>query len=90
MNIGYSEQRSPEWWALKKGKISGTRFGQVISGKKNRLIYDLLNERLSEFLIPNEYTSDDMQFGIDNEDEALACYSRRTGIKVSCPKIGLH
>ena len=82
MNLDYCEQRSPEWWALKKGKISGTRFGQVISGKKNRLIYDLLNERLSEFLIPDDYTHDEMQFGIDNEEEALKCYTRHTGIKV--------
>ena len=82
MKIDYCDQLSPEWFALKKGKIGGTRFGQVISGKKNRLIYDLLNERLSEFLFPDDYISEDMQFGIDNEADALKCYTHQTGIKV--------
>ena len=82
MKIDYCDQLSPEWFALKKGKIGGTRFGQVISGKKNRLIYDLLNERLSEFLFPDDFISDDMQFGIDNEADALKCYTLQTGIKV--------
>ena len=82
MKIDYCEQLSPEWWALKKGKISGKRFGMVISGKKNRLLFDLINENLSEFLFPDDYVDDDMQFGMDNETPALELYSQQTGIKV--------
>lgn len=82
MNINYCEQRSQEWYDLRKGKIGGTRFGQVISGRKNRLVYDLLNETLSEAIYPDDYISEEMQFGIDNEDDALELYSQRTGIKV--------
>lgn len=83
MKIENCEQLSPEWWAIKKGKISGTRFGQVISGRKNRLVYDLLNEQLSEYLFPDDYVSDEMQFGIDNEPVALEMYEKMTGIHVN-------
>lgn len=74
------QQRSPEWYDARKGKIGGTRFGQVISGKKNRLIYELLDEDMSEFLFPDDFVSDEMQFGIDNEPIARDMYIRQTGI----------
>jgi len=80
--ISTVQQRSPEWFELKKGRIGGTRFGQVISNKKNQLLYDLLNERLSDYLFPDEYISEDMQFGIDNEDDAIELYTKQTGIEV--------
>ena len=80
MKIEYCEQQSPEWFELKRGRIGGTRFQQVISGKKNRLIYDLLDEQLSEFLFPDDYISDDMQFGIDNEPIACDLYADMTGL----------
>lgn len=75
-------QMSAEWWQLKVGKISGTRFGQVISGRKNRLIYELMNEVLSGQCSMDEFCSDDMQFGMDNEPVALELYSEQTGNKV--------
>lgn len=70
------EQGSPEWWAAKKNKISGTRFGQVISGKKNRLEYELANEYLTDVLQPESdgWVSEEMQFGIDNEPIAVQKY----------------
>lgn len=81
MKISNVVQRSPEWHELKRGKIGGTRFGQVISGRKNSLIYDLLNERLSPWLEPEEqYISEDMQFGIDNEPVARELYIKQSGI----------
>lgn len=81
MKLSHVEQRSKEWFDLRKGKIGGTRFGQVISGKKNRLVYDLVNETLSEFLFPEDYISEEMQFGIDNEDDARELYSKQSGIE---------
>ena len=87
MKINYCEQQTPEWFAEKKAKIGGTRFSNVISGKKNRLVYELLNEQLSEWILQDDYIDDDMQFGIDNEDAALALYTAQTGIKVK--KVGI-
>jgi len=80
MKISKVKQRSQEWFQLRKGKISGTRFGMIISGRKNRLIYDLLDETLSEYLFPDDFVSDDMQFGIDNEPVASDLYSKQSGI----------
>jgi len=75
------KQGSPEWWALKVGKISGTRFSQVISGRANRLVYDLVNEILDGCIWPGDYIDEDMQFGIDNEPVAADKYSEASGIK---------
>ena len=86
MKIVNIEQRSKEWFELKVGKISGTRFGQVISGRKNGLVFEMLNEILDGYIEPTEFISDDMQYGIDNEDKALELYSIKTGVKVK--KVG--
>lgn len=76
-------QRSLEWWDLKCGRISGTRFSKVISNKKNRLLYELMNEILDGHFPQEEFVSEEMQYGIDNEDTALELYSAKTGIKVN-------
>lgn len=81
MKLLNCEQKSPEWWEFKVGKISGTRFGQAISGRKNRLIYDLLNEKLQGYIEQDEYESEDMQFGTENEPIARQLYSERLGVK---------
>ena len=82
MKLSMLQQGTPEWHELKRGKIGGTRFGQVISGKKNNLIYELLNERLSPWIdFDDQYIDEDMQFGIDNEPVAADLYEKQTGIK---------
>lgn len=81
MKIAYCEQASKEWFELKAGKIGGTRFGQVISDRKNRLVYDLLNETLMGYCEPDDYISDDMLFGTENEPIARDLYSKESGIE---------
>lgn len=87
MKIEYCEQLSKEWFDLCVGSIGGTRFDQVISGKKNRLIYELLDETLNGFIEPADYVSDDMMYGM--EQEAIACdaYSKQSGIPLE--KVGM-
>jgi hypothetical protein len=82
LKIEIVPQQSIEWWKLKVGKVSGTRFGKIISGKKNRLIYELMNEVISGKCEQDEYLSDEMQYGVDNEDIALEMYSQQTGVKI--------
>lgn len=84
MNLFMHEQKSLEWWELKIGKISGTRFGQVISSKKNRLVYELMDEILSGCCkgMDEEFVTEDMQYGINNEPVALKLYEEKTGNKV--------
>ena len=79
MNYQPIVQMSPEWWNLKVGKVSGTRYGQVISGRKNNLVYELINENLNGYIEPDDFVSDDMQFGIENETKALDLYETKTG-----------
>jgi len=81
MKIATMKQGSPEWHELKRGKIGGTKFGQVISGRDNSLMFDLLNERLSPWLDYNdEIITDDMRFGLDNEPIARELYIKQSGI----------
>ena len=81
MRILDIEQKSDEWWAFKVGKISGTRFGEVISGRKNRLPYKLANEIIDGYIEQSDYVDEDMQYGIDNESLAIDLYEKKTGIK---------
>jgi len=81
MKIATMKQLSPEWFELKRGKIGGQRFGQVISNRENSLLFDLLNERMSPWMEFNdEFVSDDMQFGKDNEPVARKLYIKQSGI----------
>lgn len=81
MNILTAPQKSTEWWAFKVGKISGTRFGQATSSRDNRLLYDLLNEKLNGYIVQDEYESDEMRFGTENEPVARQLYSEQSGFE---------
>ena len=80
MNILMVEQGSQEWWDAKVGSIGGTRFGNVISTKKNRLISTLVNEKLNGYCEQDDYVNEDMQSGIDNEPIARQLYIEKSGI----------
>ena len=81
MKVIYCEQRSQEWYELRAGSIGGNRLGAVISGRKNRLAYDLLNEQLNGIAQMDDYINDDMMFGIENEPIARDLYSKQSGIE---------
>lgn len=80
MKLQYCEQLSKEWFDLQCGSIGGTRFGQVISDRDNGLVFELLNEQLDGYVEPDDYVSDDMLFGTENEPIARQIYSEQTGI----------
>ena len=79
------EQRSPEWFAARLGKVTASRVADVIARTRNgwgasRANYaaQLVCERLTGN--PTEgYTNAAMQWGIDHEAEALAAYVALTG-----------
>ena len=81
MNYQRIEQKSPEWWQIKVGKVSGTRFGQLISSRENSLPEELVNELLDGCCEQSEYESDDMIFGTENESVAIDAYEQMTGLK---------
>lgn len=75
------EQGSQEWKDLKVGKVGGTRFGQVISTRDNKLVYEMAGEIMDGCISQDDYVSEDMQFGIDNESAAIDLYEQMTGLK---------
>lgn len=80
MRIFNCKQLSPEWFQLRAGKVSGTKFGAVISGRQNSLVYELLNETLNGYVEQEDYISADMEYGIEHEEEARQLYSKMSGI----------
>ena len=74
------EQRSPEWFAARLGKVTASRIADVMATVKNgeaagRKNYraELVVERLTQ-QAPESYTNAAMQWGVDQEDPARECY----------------
>lgn len=73
------EQRSEAWHALRLGRVTGTAFKELMSGKAtagyNNLIADIAAEMITETSEDEEnYVSSDMQRGIDLEPIAAKYY----------------
>ena len=75
------EQRSPEWFAARLGKVTASRVADVIAKTKTgpaatRINYaaELLVERLTG-ASPERFTNTAMQWGADNEPAARDAYS---------------
>lgn len=74
------EQRSTEWWQYKVGRVSGTRFGKLISGRDNGLAYEIVNELLDGHITPDDFENEAMQFGVENEPVAIDEYESVSGL----------
>lgn len=84
------EQRSPEWFAARLGRLTASVAGEMMAKIKNgeaaarrdlrtRLVVERLTGRPQE----DGFVSKDMQRGIDGEAEALAEYEMQAGVIVS-------
>lgn len=79
-------QRSPEWYAARVGRLTGSVAGEMLSkiksgeaaGRRN-LRVRLVLERLTGKPLDNGYVSPAMQAGIDREDSAFNAYEALTG-----------
>lgn len=81
-------QGSPEWFALRCGKVTASRVADVIARTKtgwgaSRANYaaELIAERLTNTSAPG-FTNAAMQWGTDQEPYARAAYEARTGASV--------
>ena len=79
-------QRSPEWYALRAGKLTGScakdMLATVKSGeaaKRRDLRFKLVAERLSGQSQEDGFVNAAMQWGIDKEADAIKAYEARTG-----------
>lgn len=77
------EQRSQEWFKLRCGKITGSRFKEIMPAEKARtkwtkgqlsLLREIAAERLTG-IWEESYPSKAMQWGIEKEDEARQVYA---------------
>jgi exodeoxyribonuclease (lambda-induced) len=70
------EQRSPEWHAIRKGKLTASNATAIGNSGKGleTLVYTLLAEKYSK-AEPEHYENDDILRGIQLEEAALAMYS---------------
>lgn len=90
------EQRSPEWYAMRCGKVTASRMADVMAKTKTgvsqmRVNYaaQLVVERLTGTVAPS-FVSEAMQWGIDSEPEARDAYSFYHGVTVEPAEFVLH
>lgn len=84
-----AEQRSPEWFQARLGRLTGSRAGDMLAAIKSgeaaaRRDYrmQLVCERLTGQIQEDAFVSKDMLRGIEKEGEAFAAYEARTGAVV--------
>ena len=83
-------QRSPEWHALRAGRVGGSDAADVLAtlkGKGEAASRRDLRTRLALEIVtgqsePSGYINADMQRGIDMEPEARAAFEMKTGVLV--------
>jgi putative phage-type endonuclease len=83
--MGEITQGSPEWFAVRAGKVTASRVADVLSkgrdgesaGRKNYKA-DLVVERLTKQKTAG-FSNAAMQWGVDTEPQARAAYEVRTG-----------
>jgi putative phage-type endonuclease len=78
------EQRTPEWHAIRWGKVGGTR-AKGLLGKSGTLTRDILSEQLEEYDQTAEdsgFTNQAMQRGIDLEPHAREYLSATIGVEL--------
>lgn len=81
-----AEQRSPEWFAARAGRLTGSVAGDMLaktktgwSASRRNLALRLVLERLTGKTQDTGYVSPAMQAGIDREPLAFAAYEALTG-----------
>ena len=79
------EQRSPDWFKARLGKVTASRVADVVaktksgtSASRTNYLAQLICERLTE-TVAEGYTSVEMQWGTDQEPYARAAYSAKVG-----------
>lgn len=82
----YMEQRSEEWFAIRRGKVTASRIGDILATIRNgnwaasRKNYaaQLVTERLTG-KDPEPFTNEAIEWGVAQEGPAREAYTKRTG-----------
>lgn len=76
------EQRTPEWFEIRRGKITGTRLAQVFKSDNMSLLDELIAEMVSEEL-PDNYQNAAMLRGSEMEPYAREHYELKNDVVVA-------
>ena len=85
------EQGSEEWYAIRLGKVTGSRFNEAVSKGRNggkssgreNYMYQLAFERLNKKPCPKKFKgTTSMDWGTETEDEARDAFVTNTGLVV--------
>jgi putative phage-type endonuclease len=83
------EQRTPEWFAERRGKVTASRVGDMLAKTKSgwgagrhNLMGELIAERLTG-KSTEKFTNDAMQWGSDTEADARAAYQFEKAVLVA-------
>ncbi len=89
-----TDQRTPEWFAQRLGKVTASRVGDVMaktktgySASRGNYHAQLVAERLTG-TVGESFSNAAMQWGTDTEPQARAMYSFETGLDVA--ETGFH
>lgn len=90
-------QDSAAWIKARIGHLTASRMNAVLDFTKKgepgadrkKYLIDLVAERLTDSAV-DHYITSDMQWGLDHEDEAVACYEEVSGNDVSRAGFMLH
>lgn len=82
MIIHNVQQGSKEWFAIRKAKVTGTRFKELFGADDLKLIDRLIAESVSDEIEEDGYRSEEMLRGEEYEPLARAEYERQAGVKV--------
>jgi putative phage-type endonuclease len=83
MKIYHIEQGSPEWFDIRKGKLTASKAQAIASNGKGleTLCYELLAEKYSS-AVWESYSNEDMERGKLLEEQAREMYELETGNKI--------
>jgi hypothetical protein len=80
------EQKSPEWYAARIGRLTGSRAPEIMrriksgeAASRRNMRVQIALERITGRSLDSEFLSADMQNGIDREAHALALYEANSG-----------
>lgn len=87
MRIYYMEQRSPEWYEMRKLKLTASDASTILAMGKG--LETLIGEKLAEYYssgnfeeFTDSFTNKHIQRGVDYEEKAKRIYQLETGLSV--------
>jgi putative phage-type endonuclease len=79
------EQKSPEWYAVRLGKVTGSQVSAVLAKRDSATRANYLSELVVERLTGQQaefFMNDSMQWGVDTEPQARMAYESANNVLV--------